>query len=268
MRYKRIMAITKQIRSAAGRLAGWLPASWRRVLRRRYYVRVVEAHTPADWEWSPFILPLIPAGGHVLDIGANVGYLSKLFAQRAGAGGRVVSVEPIPATYDVLANNMRTLFPATVTTLACCVSDRPGEVAMTVPRYEGGGENYYESHIVTDPADAASGLIRVPARTMAQIIDEQGLRPDFIKIDVEGHELAVIQGAADYLSRHRPPLLIEVAGDPDQAGAPAARLFDVLNGWGYRPRVIRDGRLDDRRTGDRSVDYLFVAESGTGGKTI
>ncbi len=208
--------------------------------------------------------PLIPVGGNVIDIGANVGYLSGLFARWVGAEGRVTSFEPIPATFDALSSSMRTLFPQTVTTIQSCVSDREGEVTMAVPDYAGGGANYYESHIIDAAAGAdkdSGATFTVPATTLDLITRDRPV-PDFIKIDVEGHELSVIRGGAAFFARHQPPLLIEVAGDPDEEGSDAAALIATLAGWGYAPMVVKDGKLVGRVTGDKAVDYLFVAGGG------
>ena len=241
------------------KLRRFLPPVCLRALRRRYYLRVVENYAESDWEWSPFIKPIVPPGSQVLDIGANVGYLSGLFARWVGPTGRVTSIEPIPATYDALTSSMKQLYPDTVTTIQCCVSDAPGDVTMSVPSYAGGGENYYESRIVKASVATGSNLFTVQATTLDLLIPNLNLNPNLslIKIDVEGHELAVIRGGAGYLSRHLPPLLIEVAGNPDESETPASLLFTILKDWGYAPHLIKNGVLKPRQAGDQSVDYLF-----------
>ena len=157
---------------------------------------------------------------------------------------------------------MKQLYPDTVTTIQCCVSDAPGDVTMSVPSYAGGGENYYESRIVKASVATGSNLFTVQATTLDLLIHNLNLNRNpnlsLIKIDVEGHELAVIRGGADYLSRHHPPLLIEVAGNPDEPGTPASLLFTKLRGWGYTPHLIKNGALKLRQAGDQSVDYLFM----------
>jgi FkbM family methyltransferase len=241
-----------------------LPNPWLRCLRRRYYLRVVKNYSENDWEWTPFIKPLITAGSQVLDVGANVGYLSGLFARWVGDSGKIVSVEPIPATYDALSSSMQRLFPGIVTTLQCCLSDAPGVVTMSVPEYEGGGENYYESRIIG--SDSADGLNQhqVRATTLDHIAGDLDLTPAFVKIDVEGHELAVIRGGLKFISQHHPPLLIEVAGDPDQHGGSAAQLFGELASLEYVPCLIKNGKLLKREPGDKSIDYLFLHASSRG----
>jgi len=248
------------LKNIVTRLHSLLPVSWHRVLRRRYYLRVVKNFSETDWEWSSVIKLLVPSGGSVLDIGANVGYLSGLFARWVGSDGKVVSVEPIPATYDVLSHGMKILYPDTVSTLQCCVSDVAGEVTMAVPKYDDGRENYYESRIVSAAdASAAMSQFKVPALTLELLVQIHCINQplSLIKIDVEGHELSVINGGADYFSCNHPPLLIEVAGDPDIPDSSAAQLFSTLAKWGYTPHVIKNNVLHIRVAGDKSVDYLF-----------
>ncbi len=245
-------------KNIALRLARVLPPVCLRALRRRYYLHIVRNYAESDWEWSTYIKPLVPSGSQVLDIGANVGYLSGLFARWVGPTGHVTSVEPIPATNDALTYSMKRLFPKTVTTLQCCVSASPGEVTMSVPSYTSGRENYYESRIVDSTTANPGHSYTVQATTLDLIIPRLHPVPSFVKIDVEGHELAVIQGGANYLSIHHPPLLIEVNDNPDEPGTPASLLFTTLKDWGYTPHVIDNGELKPRASGDQSVDYLFV----------
>lgn len=235
-----------------------LPAPVQSLLKRNYYLKVVRNYRPADWEWTSFVQPLIPSGSTVLDIGANVGYLSGLFARWVGPTGRVVSLEPIPATFDALSESMKKLYPERVTTIQSCVSDRTGTLTMAVPDYEGGGANYYESRIIDKPGNA-SNTYHVPATTLDVLVNNYQLNPAFIKIDVEGHERSVVNGGTDFFACHQPPVLIEVAGNPDDAESTAAVLFADLAKWGYVPHLIKNGKLVARSPGDKSVDYLFLA---------
>lgn len=252
------MGIAKVIATSFVRI---LPESLRRMVRRRYYRKILKAYRAEDWEWAPVVMPLIPAGGQVFDIGANVGYLSKLFAARVGPQGRVLSVEPIPDTFDVLHHNMSKLFPGTSLVIQACLSDRPGNLQMVVPSYAGGGENFYESHIVANPDNAAGvgRVFSVDATTLDRLTVDLSMTPDFITIDVEGHELSVINGGVQFLSTHKPPLLIEVSGNPDDAASSAAALFNRLSSLGYAAFTRCGDTVRPRIAGDIEVDYLFLA---------
>lgn len=239
-----------------------LPVSWQRMIRRRYYRKILQSYRESDWEWSLVVLPMIASGGTVIDVGANVGYLSKLFADRVGETGAVISVEPIPDTFDSIYHNMRVLYPGRVTVLQHCLSDQPGRVNMVVPRHESGGENFYESHIVNGNHTGESGrTFAVEAITLDMLSEKYKIKPCFIKIDVEGHEWAVIKGARALLTDHKPPLLIEVSGSPDDPASQAANLFSDLDSLGYLPFTRDGGTCRLRRNGDAAVDYLFLTRA-------
>lgn len=65
-------------------------------------------------------------------------------------------------------------------------------------------------------------------------LDEFNLQPGFIKIDVQGFEYEVLQGAAETIKKHRPVLLIE---------SPGKREIDFLTQLGYQPFMYKDGKL-------------------------
>ena len=70
----------------------------------------------------------------------------------------------------------------------------------------------------------------------------------------------MIQGARALLATHRPALLIEVSGDPDESGSPAAALFDELGRLGYRAFTLSGTELQPRAVGERAVDYWFCID--------
>ena len=136
-------------------------------------------------------------------------------------------------------------------------TDRDGEAVMQVPRYASGGENFYEARVVSSPDDAGLRTVAVPARTLDGLFGR--LRDiDFVKCDVEGHELACLRGAADILRKTKPAWLIEVSGDPDAPDTSAAGVFALLADAGYEPFVADGGGLRPRRAGERRVNTFFL----------
>lgn len=239
-------------------VAARLPDAWRRRLRRWRAFSQVRGFRDADWPYSPLVRCLVREGDCVVDAGANIGYLTARLAAWVGPRGRVHSIEPIPETYALLADHVRRLGLVQVRLHACAVSDRGGEAVMEVPRNAAGGENFYESHIVAAGGTPGRDAVRVPLRTLDELLDGETRPVSFLKIDVEGHERPALAGAARVLATHRPALLVEVAGDPDRVDGPAAALFGDLAERGYHAWLWRDGRLDARRAGQRAVDYLFL----------
>jgi hypothetical protein len=80
---------------------------------------------------------------------------------------------------------------------------------------------------------------------------------DFIKCDVEGHELAVLRGAQEVISRCKPAWLVEICRDPDDAGTPSFQTMKFMKDNGYRIFWLDKGLLRERRPGDKALNYFF-----------
>lgn len=239
-----------------------LPPAWVRAIRCWRAPRIARRFTDADWEYAEWARSIIQPGDTVLDVGANMGYITARLADYVGPAGRVIAFEPVPDTYQMLEATVRGLhLRDRVQTHRACVSDQAGTVTMAIPEYERGGENLYESHVV-ESDHQVSGMRQVSTQAVTLdglVSPDQPVR--LIKIDVEGHERAVIRGASRLILQSRPALLIEVDGDPDQEGSSAARLFEELATLSYQPWILHRGKLTQRQMGDRSVDYIFLNAS-------
>src|SRR5262249_22252961 len=82
-------------------------------------------------------------------------------------------------------------------------------------------------------------------------------RVDFVKCDVEGHELPVVRGAAALIRTHRPAWLIELSGNPDDPASAAAELGVTLRCAGYETYRFDGQRLRRRVHGDRCLNTFF-----------
>ncbi len=149
---------------------------------------------------------MVLPGQTVLDIGANFGVFTKLFSQIVGPQGSVIAFEPVPKTFRTLAAGVERLHLHNVQVVNKAVSDQVGTVLMSVPQFaENKGENLYESHITSlpDSPDAfAVGALTIDSLDLSRV--------DFMKIDVEGHELAVLRGSRKTLQKYHPTLMVEV----------------------------------------------------------
>lgn len=244
--------------SLAKRATLLLPARLLAPLRARHYARAVGSLSLDDEPDLHVVRHLVAPGDTALDLGASIGTYTRVLSERVGPGGRVVSVEPVPETFAILSSNVRTLGLGNATALHMAVSSGDGWAEMEVPRLEWGGENHYCARIVDRPSDPAGRRVRVRTGTADSVARGLG-RVDFVKMDVEGHELSVLEGADWLLREARPAWLIEVSGDPDDPAGAAARLFARMAEAGYGAWRFADGRLARRETGDASVNYFFLA---------
>jgi FkbM family methyltransferase len=85
-------------------------------------------------------------------------------------------------------------------------------------------------------------VIQVPCRTLDSIVEELNLKPDFLKIDVEGFAHLVLRGASEVISKFRPRLVVEV-----NLGDPCAPISDVLSKCGYEFYNIATNGLERRQ---------------------
>lgn len=143
----------------------------------------------------------------VLDIGANLGLLTIGFADLV-PGGRVVAIEPAPRTFQRLSENVAGAELKNVDLLNLALSDSAGTLEFFESDWFSAGSFVKERTLA---AGIHTGAITVEARTVDELVDDLELRHvDFMKIDVEGHELKVLRGAKRTIAEMRPIAVIEL----------------------------------------------------------
>ena len=193
-----------------------------RVLRRKYYLHLLKSAEPEPDALS--CRQYIKAGDCVLDIGANIGVYSKFLSGWVGDQGRVHAFEPVRETFDYLSQSVRKLGLDNVVCYHAAVSSANGEGKMSVP-----DGNFYRARL-SDRGQQVS-LVKLDDLFAGEV--------SFIKCDVEGHEMEVIEGAAKLIERCHPVWLIEVA-HPET--------LELMRDRGYRAIRLQQ-------------DWVFVAES-------
>jgi FkbM family methyltransferase len=159
-------------------------------------------------------------GNVVLDIGANFGIYTLKSSLAVGPTGKVLAVEAHPLTFRVLSENIRLNASANAESVHCAVWKAEQWLTLFLA-------NSSAQHSLK--LFSGSRAIRVRARTLDSIVEERKIgHVDWIKIDVEGAELEVLQGAQKMLSRDRPKIILEVR--PNQQKA--VKLFASSNNYG------------------------------------
>lgn len=136
-------------------------------------------------------------GGYkFLDVGANLGYFSCLFGKLAGPKGRVVAVEPEPNNFKQLKRNLRNNELNNVTAYRCAVGAEDGVAKMGVYKAANRGR-----HSLVD-LESCKEFIEVPVRRLDELLKDAASESwDLVKMDVEGYEPLVFQGAKETLAR-------------------------------------------------------------------
>jgi FkbM family methyltransferase len=205
------------------KLAALLPDSAQHAMRRQRYRKQIEAgsfRTPEP-EWDE-AARWIQLGDWVVDVGANIGHYTVRFSELVGAAGRVVSFEPVPDTFELLAANVLACGRANVTMINAAATEQTTCFGMNVPRFSSGLANYYEASISRDGTG-----IQVMGLSLDGLSLPQPVR--LIKVDAEGHDLNVLRGAAQLIARDRPLIIIE-------SGLPEVKQF--LQAFGYEDSCL------------------------------
>jgi FkbM family methyltransferase len=190
---------------------------------------------------------VLATGGDFVDVGAHVGMYAVTAALALGERGRVLAFEPNPHARVQLLENVVLNGCENVTVSASAVSDRRGETLLHVPRTP---DPSFSSLAGGRFAEAAP--LAVPTVELDEEVDRLGLAPALVKIDVEGHERAVLDGAGRTLEA-RPTLLIEVGP------ASAAEVEQRLAALGYEAFAVTRRSLRRGLAGvSGSYNALFV----------
>lgn len=139
----------------------------------------------------------------VLDVGANAGYVSLLAADLGGPGSRVLAFEPNPRMVELLRRSavLNRRAPLEIVEAACGGHD--GQVSLSLsPDLHNTGLSTLAGEL-TDARRLSVEMVRLD-----RFCASRGLRPDLVKIDVEGTEAGVLLGAEGLLREGLPPFVV------------------------------------------------------------
>jgi FkbM family methyltransferase len=179
----------------------------------------------------------------VYDVGTFEGIHSLFFSRAVGEAGHVVGFEPNPRTFRRAVENMALNHVTNVELLPMAVGQRSEVAALRFdPRDAGRGSiQAADEH---ERPSARGTTVNVDVRPLDDLVLSGRIPPpDFVKIDVEGAERAVLAGMEQTLRQHGPSLFIEVHGHDDAEKLAAVR--SILAGQatlGYRCRHVETNR--------------------------
>ncbi|MBA2669485.1 MAG: FkbM family methyltransferase [Gemmatimonadetes bacterium] len=160
---------------------------------------------------------MIRPGSVIFDIGAHTGYYSLLAYMLTEPRGRVMAFEPNPRNLRFLHKHVKMNRLSMVEVLPVAVSDRAGEAAFEFGTGSGTGRL------------ASAGDVRVTTTTVDTVVAERGVAPGFLKIDVEGAEVKLLEGAIETLRVARPVVFLSTHGAELHEESQA-----ILGSVGYR----------------------------------
>jgi FkbM family methyltransferase len=189
-----------------------------------------------DWfeDEIRFVRGWLRPGMRAIDAGAAFGVYTVAIAKAVGDAGRVWAFEPTQRTAEFLQFNLELNQVPQVKLVRAALSDRAGKMRLALGRDA-------ETNSIAEAGDASGDTVEVDAISLDQAAAELGWAGiDFIKIDIEGHELAAIEGGAGFLRSNSPLIMLEVRGAD---GEPNFGALDRLAEMGYQPYRLLPGPL-------------------------
>jgi FkbM family methyltransferase len=172
----------------------------------------------------PHVLPLIRPGDTVLDVGAFIGDHTVAYAHAVGKAGKVIAYEPNPTAFQCLVHNTEKF--GNVFTFRTALSCGREEVKLT--QLDNAASNYINKEIGT------------PVHTRA-LDEDMSLFGELqlIKIDVEGYEVKVLEGAEKLIEKFQPQMVIEINEIAMQRQAAIPQdIVDWLAWHGYSSKIL------------------------------
>jgi FkbM family methyltransferase len=233
----------------------------------RYLDREIEQHGCFETRTTDIVRQWVRPGMKILDVGANIGYFTTVFADLVGPTGHVWAFEPTRKYGDRIqwhldANGLADR----ATVLSCGLSDAERECSIDIVDCSA------SLHLWQGGETAGHETIRL--RRLDDVATELDLPAvDLVKIDIDGHEPFFLKGGEQYLRRHRPAMLMEFAWQHlETAGTTIWELKAQLEHLGYELyseatlRRIESDQQFAAEVGDRvhSSANVWAFAAGTG----
>jgi|GEM_PF-6928690 len=187
----------------------------------------------------------------LVDIGANLGSIT--VSTMLGVKGRAIAFEPVPSlTVLFEENKTRNGLKDRITLNSVAVGAADGEISF----YFNPEQLAYSG---SSPLEGSTE-IKVPVHKLSSIISkEDWLATAVMKVDVEGFENDVFNGAAELFALHRPPIVFEMNGEAlEGRGMSPKFLVDILRGFGYTTFHAIDTCLYPPENGTYAVSNLLA----------
>lgn len=206
---------------------------------------------------------LVRPGDTVVDIGANLGLVTFALAAQVGPAGRVHAFEPNPEMCGLIERGIARNRLRNVQLHRTALGAEAGELTLSVPSGHAGSAS-----LVEDRQSADSCRIRVPVQTLTGAMEEREAEPvRLVKIDVEGFEPQVLEGARGFFARTPPDAVLFELWDNGGGNLGEHPTLQTLSEHGYGffsiPKRLFRMRLHrlplDRQVPARQVGHDFLA---------
>lgn len=177
-----------------------------------------------QWIWNYL---KINEGEVFVDVGAHVGRYTLALAKLVKNCGKVIAIEPHPKNYELLVKNIRKNGFTNIIALNMAAWNKRGKIKLFTGTMSGVHSLKHDLQKWHNFNTKRSSLT-VLAKPLDEILMEIGLKPNLIKIDVEGAEIEVIQGLEKTIKKNHPKIIIE-SWTPNKV-----KLINLLENFGYK----------------------------------
>jgi FkbM family methyltransferase len=219
---------------------------------------------------------VLAEGDTVVDVGANAGFFTILMAHLVGASGKIISFEPGANTVNRLKNNIKINNLANITLIERPVSNCEEEVTFHLNSDDSGGNALWDPAAFpgNTKSQAAELSQTMTSATLDNVFQKNELpRPKLIKIDTEGAEQKVLEGARRLISGSAIPFIIAELHDfgLEKMGNSQASLRELMGELGYSTFVLyHNGKLPKyvppttKIKSTRFINILFSTQENVG----
>src|SRR5206468_5385756 len=200
-------------------------------------------------------------GDTIIDVGANVGTETVIFAAIVGPEGRIVAFEPLRSNVDRLRSAVHLNGLNHVCVVEAAVSDRSGVAYFQAPV---DGWNNGTGRLCSRDEGHQNGAFHVRTVTLNELWGDGLLpRPRLIVMDVEGFEIEVLRGSAKLLADSHPHIILEI--NPlllQSRGLSVCTIRDWLADWGYQSWDICRWGLREATPNQRHLSNWIALSDG------
>jgi len=186
--------------------------------------------------YEPFETELVKKetkkGDVVLDLGANIGYYTLIFAKLVGEKGKVFAFEPEPDNFALLKRNVEINGYKNVVPVQKAVSNKTGKLRLHLCEDSAGGHSIYPFESSQDNGQS----IEIEATRLDDYFSTYDGKIDFIKIDIEGAEKGAIQGMSSLLKKNKNVKVVTEFNSPllRQGGTEPEEYLKLLTEFGFK----------------------------------
>jgi len=162
------------------------------------------AHEPFS---TKVLMKNLREGMVCLDVGGNLGYYATLESKMVGKTGQVIAIEPSPNSFKYLKHNLALLNKSNyeVFNFACGIEE--GEARFLISDHSNTSRVLKEGEKTTSDMN----VVKVPVKKLDTFLKEKLLKKlDFLRMDVEGYEMQILEGAKESIGKFKPMIQIEV----------------------------------------------------------